>query len=68
MALLPIVKYGNPILRKKIADITDFSNFQPLIDNMLETMYAAEGIGLAANQVNKDLNLFCLEMLGKKLF
>ncbi len=52
MALLEIKKYPDPVLKQKAQEITDINgNLQELIDNMVETMYEAPGIGLAANQV-----------------
>lgn len=57
--ILPIVAYGNPVLRKVAADITpDYPNLAKLIDDMWETMYASSGVGLAAPQINKDIRLF----------
>ena len=58
---LPIVKYGNPILRKKVNDITNFNCLNTLIDKMFNTMYKEQGIGLAANQVGYDLNLLIVD-------
>ncbi len=52
MALLPIVKYGDPVLRKKAARVPQIDDeLLHTIGDMLRTMYAAPGIGLAANQV-----------------
>ncbi len=52
MALLPIVKYGDPVLRKKTAQIPHLNDaLLETISDMFTTMYAAPGIGLAANQV-----------------
>ena len=52
MSLLPIVKYGDPILRKKTAQVPQIDDeLLRTISDMLRTMYAAPGIGLAANQV-----------------
>lgn len=62
MAVLDIVKYGDPILRKVCDPVSDFSNLGQLIDDMFDTMYEAEGIGLAANQVGKDMNLFIIDI------
>jgi peptide deformylase len=48
----PIVIMGDPVLRKKAADVTVFDDeLRHLVDDMYETMYHAEGVGLAANQV-----------------
>lgn len=52
MALLPIVKYGDPVLRKKTAQVPQIDRaFLDTLGDMFNTMYAAPGIGLAANQV-----------------
>ncbi len=62
MAVLDIVKYGDPILRKVCAPVTDFSGLDSFIEDMFDTMYEAEGIGLAANQVGRDMNLFVMDI------
>ena len=62
MAVVGIVHYGDPILRKKCASVKDFSNLDSLIDDLYDTMYEAEGIGLAANQAGLDLNLFVIDI------
>lgn len=52
MAVLPIRKLPDPVLRKQAGDITEITaELQRLIDDMAETMYAAPGLGLAATQV-----------------
>jgi len=59
---LPIVAYGAPILRKVCHDITpDYPNLSKLIDDMWETMYESNGVGLAAPQVNRDIRLFVVD-------
>ncbi|MBE8721471.1 peptide deformylase [Sphingobacterium pedocola] len=59
---LPIVAYGDPVLRKKTAEIDeDYPNLKELIDNMFETMYAARGVGLAAPQVGLPIRLFVID-------
>ena len=60
-ATLPILKYGNPILRKKVEDIIDFNNLSELVEDMFSTMYEVRGIGLAANQVGKSINLLIVD-------
>jgi peptide deformylase len=58
--LLEIVKYGNPILDKKGTMVTEFSDtISVLYQNMLDTMYKEEGIGLAAQQVGLAIQ-FCV--------
>lgn len=52
MAIREIKKYPEPVLRKKAEPVKEFDEtLQKLIDDMVETMYAAPGLGLAANQV-----------------
>lgn len=57
--ILPIVAYGDPVLRKVGADIDkDYPNLQQLIADMFDTMDNALGVGLAAPQVGKAIRLF----------
>lgn len=57
--ILPIVAYGAPVLRKVCSDITpDYPGLAKLIEDMWETMYASNGVGLAAPQINRDIRLF----------
>jgi len=58
MAVLPIRKFGDPVLREKCKRVTSFgSSIQKLIDNMIETMQENYGAGLAAPQVGKVIRL-----------
>jgi peptide deformylase len=60
--ILPIVAYGAPILRTVSKDITpDYPDLEKLIADMWETMYASNGVGLAAPQVNRDIRLFVID-------
>lgn len=60
--ILPIVAYGAQVLRKKGTEITaDYPNLTKLIEDMWETMYASNGVGLAAPQINKDIRLFVVD-------
>ncbi|WP_299335764.1 peptide deformylase [uncultured Psychroserpens sp.] len=60
--ILPIVAYGDPVLRKKAENITkDYPNLDTLIENMKETMYGAYGIGLAAPQIGLPIRLFIVD-------
>jgi len=60
--ILPIVAYGADILRSKGKEITpDYPNLAKLIEDMWETMYASNGVGLAAPQINKDIRLFVID-------
>ena len=62
MALMDVVHYGDPILRKKCNKVKEFKGLNKLIDDMFDTMYEENGIGLAANQVGVDLNLFIIDI------
>ena len=64
MALREVVHYGDPILRKACNPVKDFDNLSPLIEDMFDTMYEENGIGLAANQIGVDLNLFIIDISG----
>jgi len=60
--ILPIVAYGDPVLRKVGKEIgEDFPQLAELITNMWETMYKAEGVGLAAPQIGLDIRLFLVD-------
>lgn len=60
--ILPIVAYGNPILRKVGKDIdAGYPELQKLIEDMWETMYASNGVGLAAPQIGRDIRLFVID-------
>ncbi len=61
--ILPIYLYGQPVLRKVTKDITpEYPGLKELIDNMFETMYNADGIGLAAPQVGLDIRLLVIDL------
>src|SRR5258708_40367418 len=68
MPVLPIVKYGDPVLRQPTQPVTEIDEpLQKLIDDMVATMYAAPGVGLAANQVGVSKRLAVLDLsVGKK--
>ena len=60
--ILPIVAYGADVLRKTGKDITpDYPELEKLIEDMWETMYASNGVGLAAPQINRDIRLFVID-------
>jgi peptide deformylase len=62
MAILPIVTYDDPVLRKKGAEVEgNTDQIQHLIDDMFETMYNSNGVGLAAPQIGKSLHLFVMD-------
>ena len=62
--ILPIVAYGHPVLRK-IAEPIDagYPGLEKLVADMWETMYASNGVGLAAPQVNRNIRLFVVDTL-----
>ena len=62
MSVLDVVHYGDPILRKKCLPVEDFINLSKFVDDMFDTMYEEEGIGLAANQVGVNLHLFIIDI------
>ncbi len=67
MALLPILEFPDPRLRKVAAPVRDFDDgLRTLVDNMIETMYQEEGIGLAATQVNVHKRLLVLDISEEK--
>ena len=60
--ILPIVAYGDPVLRKKCKEISkDYPELDSLIENMYETMYGALGVGLAAPQIGLPIRLFIVD-------
>jgi peptide deformylase len=60
--ILSIVAYGHPVLRKVASDISaDYPGLDKLIEDMWETMYASNGVGLAAPQINRDIRLFVVD-------
>ncbi len=56
--ILPIRLYGDPILKKKAQPVQDFSGIPQLVENMIETMFEARGVGLAAPQVGISQRIF----------
>jgi peptide deformylase len=66
MTALDIVTLPNPVLRRKTRPVTEFgADLQKLIDDMIETMRGAPGVGLAAPQVGQPLRLSVIETLPK---
>jgi peptide deformylase len=60
--ILPIVAYGSNVLKTKAVNITrDFPDLETLIKNMWETMYNANGVGIAAPQIGKSIRLFIVD-------
>jgi peptide deformylase len=65
--VLPIVKYPDPVLQRVALPVTEFDGkLQTLVDDMFESMYAAEGIGLAAPQVGVSKRLTVIDLSFKK--
>ncbi len=59
---LPIYIYGHPVLREVGVDITpEYESLSELIENMWETMYFSDGIGLAAPQIGRAIRLFVID-------
>ena len=60
--ILPIVAYGDPILKKECEEIDEnYPNLKQLISDMFETMYKAKGVGLAAPQIGENIRLFIVD-------
>ena len=60
--IYPIVAYGDPVLRKIGVEVEkDYPLLKQLIENMFETMYESHGVGLAAPQIGKAINLFIID-------
>jgi peptide deformylase len=66
MSVLPIATVGHPVLRERAREVTSEELRSPavqrLIDDMIETMRAASGAGLAANQVHEPLRIAVIEV------
>ena len=60
--ILPILAYGDPILKKEGVEIDkNYPELDQLIEDMFETMYEASGVGLAAPQIGKSIRLFVVD-------
>lgn len=53
--------YGDPVLRERAKDIEPGTDLKQLVNDMFETMYAAQGVGLAAPQIGKSIRLFVVD-------
>lgn len=63
--ILPVYLYGQPVLREETEDIdADYPELPKLIEDMWETMYNAEGVGLAAPQIGRSISLIVLDGSG----
>lgn len=62
--ILPIYIFGQPVLRKMATDIDpeNYPDLKVFIENMFETMYHAEGVGIAAPQVGRDDRIFVVDL------
>jgi peptide deformylase len=62
--ILPIIGYGHPVLKKVATDISpDYPQYEQLLADMWETMYHADGIGLAAPQIGLSIRFFLIDTL-----
>ena len=59
--LLPVLKFGDPLLRKKVKQIEDFTVIPAIVEKMFQTMASENGIGLAANQIGMSINLLIID-------
>ena len=60
--ILPVIAYGDPVLKKKADEIDEnYPNLKELIENMFETMYASNGVGIAAPQIGRSIRLFVID-------
>ena len=59
--ILPIVSFGNSILRCKCSPVQENQPIEDILKNMYETMYNAQGVGLAAPQIGLDLSIFIID-------
>ncbi|MBR1976908.1 peptide deformylase [bacterium] len=63
MAILKIKKYGENVLRQKSKEVTKISKkIQVLIENLVDTMYHNNGVGLAAPQVGENVRIFVIDV------
>ncbi|MDP8293079.1 MAG: peptide deformylase, partial [Candidatus Orphnella occulta] len=67
MAVLDVLKYPNPVLRKRCSDVKIIdAEIRRLLDDMAMTMYAVNGVGLAATQVGLNMRIIVID-LGARL-
>ncbi len=65
--IYPIVKYGDPVLEKPAATVRNFDvELQELADDMFASMYAAQGVGLAAPQIGKSIRMTVIDVSNGK--
>lgn len=62
--IFPIVLYGDPVLKKKASEVAEGDeSVKEFVESMYETMYAAQGVGLAAPQVGESLRVFVIDTM-----
>lgn len=62
--VLPVYAFGQPVLKKKAVEINkEYDSLNDLISNMWETMYAAQGVGIAAPQIGLSVRLFVIDTI-----
>lgn len=61
--VLPVYVYGQPVLKKvgRFVTVEEMPQIRELVENMFETMYASHGVGLAAQQIGRDLRIFVMD-------
>ena len=60
--IYPVIIYGDPVLRKRAEEITkDYPELPKLIEDMFETMYKSNGVGIAAPQIGKSIRIFVVD-------
>src|SRR6202167_2419246 len=65
--IYPIVKFGDPVLEKRAADVTSFDDeLKKLLEDMFESMYAARGVGLAAPQIGISKRIAVVDVTFKE--
>jgi len=65
--IYPILKFGDPVLEKKAAPVTEFdAGLRELLDDMFESMYAAHGVGLAAPQIGVSRRIAVIDVTFKE--
>ena len=62
MAVKKVVTFGHPALRTQSKNIDNFNDIRVLIDDMFDTMYEFDGIGLAANQIGLNKRIFVVDI------
>jgi len=62
--ILPIIAYGHPVLKKMAIEVPDdYKQLDSLLENMWETMYNANGVGLAAPQIGLSYRIFLVDTI-----